>query len=97
MTIHEDVNRAQAAVRSLESAVLGLRTHLGTHIEVQRLADDVMRCAADLSRLEDELAPSRQVEQHEIVIIPDGEYDTSLWADGDVDAEGIGVPGRRAP
>lgn len=97
MTIHEDLNRAQAAVRNLESAVLGLRAHLGPHIEVLRLADDVVRCAADLSRLEDQTSPPRQVAHQDIVIIPDGEYDSSLWADGDVDAEGIGVPGRSAP
>ncbi|HET7328872.1 MAG TPA: hypothetical protein VFJ14_16495 [Nocardioidaceae bacterium] len=97
MSIHDDLYRAHAAVRDLQSAVLGLRAHLGTHIDVLRLADDVARCAADLGRLEEQTSPARRVPEHEFVVIPDGEYDESLWADGDVDAEGLGVPGRRAP
>lgn len=97
MTIHEDLDRAQCAVRNLESAVLGLRAHLGTHVDVLRLSDDVVRCAADLSRLADQTSAPRRVAEHELVVIPDGEYDTALWAGGDVDDEGLGVPGRRAP
>lgn len=97
MTLHEDLYRAQTAVRSLESAVLGLRSRLGSHVDVERLADDVVRCAADLGRLEDQIAPPRRAPNQDMVVIPDGEYDHSLWADGDVDAEGIGAPGRRAP
>jgi hypothetical protein len=30
-------------------------------------------------------------------MVPDADYDAALWAGGDLDAEGLGVPGRRAP
>jgi hypothetical protein len=97
MTINDDLTRARGAVRSLESAVRGLRTQLGAHIDVQRLADDIERCASDLSRLEQQAGTFRQTPERPLVVIPDGEYDTSMWSEGDVDAEGLGVPGRRAP
>ena len=97
MNIYDDLSRAESAVRKLENAVQGLRAHLGPHIDVLRLADDVTRCAIDLSRLEDQTSAQRRVSLQEVIVIPDGEYDTSLWADGDVDSEGLGAPGRRAP
>lgn len=93
----DDLNRAQVAVESLASAVTQLRTRLGEHIDVLRLADDVERCAADLRRLREQTAPSARESAEPYVLVPDREYDASLWADGDVDAEGLGVPGRRAP
>lgn len=97
MTIHDDLSRAHASVRAMESAVLGLRARLGAHVDVERLADDVLRCAADLSRLDEQTATSPRTSHQALIVIPDEEYDASLWADGDVDAEGLGVPGRRAP
>jgi hypothetical protein len=97
MTIHNDLNRVRSALLNLEGAVLGLRAHLGPHIDVLRLADDVARCAADLSRLEDQTSTPCGVPKQAMIVIPDEEYDRSMWADGDVDAEGLGVPGRRAP
>lgn len=97
MTIHDDLNRAASAVRNLESAVLGLRAHLGPHLDVLRLADDVARCSNDLSRLEDQVSDRRRPAIEEVVVISDEQYDTSLWAGGDVDSEGLGAPGRRAP
>jgi hypothetical protein len=96
MTIHDDLVRAATAVRNLENAVLGLRSHLGSHLDVLRLADDVTRCSSDLARLEGQTSRRSEV-SHEVVVITDEEYDTSLWAEGDVDSEGLGVPGRRAP
>lgn len=97
MAIHEYLDRAHVAVRDLEGAVLGLRANLGSHIDVERLADDVLRCAADLSRLDTHAGPPRRSAHQPVIIIPEEEYDASLWADGDVDSEGLGVPGRRAP
>lgn len=97
MTIQDDLGRAASAVRNLESAVLGLRAHLGPHLDVLRLADDVTRCSNDLSRLEDQESAQRRPPVQEVVVISDEQYDTSLWADGDVDSEGLGAPGRRAP
>jgi hypothetical protein len=98
MNIHDELDRAAGAVRTLESAVLGLRARLGTHIDVQRLADDVVRCAADLSRLGEDTVTGRSAPAcSEPIIVPDEAYDVALWADGDVDDEGLGVAGRRAP
>lgn len=97
MNVNDDLARARGAVGNLESAVRGLRAHLGAHIDLQRLADDVERCVGDLSRLEVQVAKPSPVPEEPFVVVPDEEYDTSLWADGDVDAEGLGVPGRQAP
>ena len=97
MTIHDDLNRAASAVRNLENAVLGMRAQLGPHLDVLRLADDVSRCSDDLNRLEDQLSPRRRPPPEEFVVISDEQYDTSLWAGSDVDSEGLGAPGRRAP
>lgn len=98
MRIHEDLDRAERAVHCLESAVLSLREQLGPHLDLLRLADDVARCAADLKRLSDHTpGHRRRVADHDLVVIPDGEYDPSLWPADDVDIEGLGAPGRRAP
>jgi len=98
MTIHDDLNRAESAVRELENAVLCLRAHLGPHVDVLRLADDAARCAIDLNRLADQTSSvPRRVPLQEVVVIPDEEYDMSLWAGVDVESEGLGAPGRRAP
>ncbi len=97
-TIEEELTRAVLAVRNLQSAVLGLRARLGSNIDVERLADDAERCTADLSRLEQHTLSRRTaLPRQEFIVIPDGEYDPGFWADGDVDGEGLGVPGRRAP
>ena len=59
MSIEDEVARAVLAVRDLQNAVLGLRARLSSDIDVQRLADDVERCAADLSRLEQHTLAAR--------------------------------------
>lgn len=94
MNIDDDLSRAQSAVRGLESAVRGLRAHLGPHIDLLRLADDVNRCAIDLSRLEGQAAAQPRATLQDVIVIPDGDYDSSLWADGDVDSEGLGATAR---
>lgn len=90
MNFYDDLNTAESAVRKLENAALALQARLGPHIDVLRLADDITRCAADLSRLRG-LAPARRrVPLTEAIVIPDGDYDTSLWAGVEVDSEGLG-------
>lgn len=94
MTIHEELDRTRRHVQALEISLAGLRNQLGPHLDVLRLIDDVARCSADLRRLEEQVrAPQRQ----ELVVIPDGDYEHGLWGAGDVDHEGLGAPGRRAP
>lgn len=94
MNIDNDLRRAENAVGRLESAVRNYRRYLGPHIDVLRLADDVARCAMDLSRLQAETAAQPRTSLQEVIVIPDGDYDRSLWADGDVDSEGLGATGR---
>jgi hypothetical protein len=94
MTIHDELDRTRQAVLALEKALMALRNQLGPHLDVLRLLDDLDRCSTDLGRLEEQVrAPRRQ----ELVVIPDGDYDHGLWGAGDVDHEGLGAPGRRAP
>ncbi|MFG1626303.1 hypothetical protein [Kribbella sp. NPDC049227] len=94
MTIHDELANTRQAVLALEKTLMALRNRLGPHLDVLRLLDDLDRCSTDLRRLEQQVgAPRRQ----ELVVIPDGDYDHGLWGAGDVDHEGVGAPGRRAP
>jgi hypothetical protein len=94
MTIHDELDRTRQAALALEKALMALRNQLGPHLDVLRLLDDLDRCTTDLRRLEEQVrAPRRQ----EFVVIPDDDRDHGLWGAGDVDHEGVGAPGRRAP
>jgi hypothetical protein len=89
MTIHDELDRTRLALQALEKSLVALRNQLGAHLDVLRLLDDLDRCRTDLRRLEGQLRPSRR---HELVVIPEGDYDHGFWAD--VEHEGLG---RRAP
>ncbi|GAB3930086.1 hypothetical protein ACFCV3_01860 [Kribbella sp. NPDC056345] len=94
MTIHEELHRTRSALLALEKSLMSLRNHLGEHLDVLRLLDDLERCTSDLRRLEDQVhVPVRG----ELMVIPDDDRDHGLWGAGDVDHEGVGAPGRRAP
>ncbi|TDD60924.1 hypothetical protein E1263_08970 [Kribbella antibiotica] len=94
MTIHEELQRTRTALLALEKSLMSLRNHLGAHIDVLRLLDDLERCTTDLRRLEDQIiTPAHR----ELIVIPDDDRDHGLWGAGDVDHEGVGAPGRRAP
>jgi hypothetical protein len=97
MTIHEQLGHAEHSLQRLEGAVVGLRSLLGPDLDVQRLADDVARCRDDLARLRRQAPAPQPAPERDVIVIPDDEYDSGLWQGGDVDAEGLGVPGRRAP
>ncbi|MGC4943484.1 hypothetical protein [Kribbella sp. DT2] len=94
MSIHDELDRTRQALQALEQAVAGLRSRLGPHLDVLRLMDDLARCTADLRRLEEQV---RAPQRHELMVIPDDDRDHGLWGAGDVDHEGLGAPGRRAP
>jgi hypothetical protein len=97
MTIHEHLVHAERSLQGLEGAVAGLRSLLGPDLDVVRLGDDVARCREDLARLRTQAPAPPPDAERDVIMVPDGEYDTGLWQGADVDAEGIGVPGRRAP
>ncbi|GAA0591279.1 hypothetical protein HPO96_04875 [Kribbella sandramycini] len=94
MTIHEELQRTRTALIALEKSLVSLRNHLGPHLDVLRLLDDHERCTADLRRLEEQI---RIPQRAELMVIPDDDRDHGLWGAGDVDHEGVGAPGRRAP
>ena len=94
MTIHDELGQTRRALQNLEKALAGLRNQLGPHLDVLRLIDDVSRCSTDLRRLEEQVGPPRR---YELVVIPDDDGDHGLWGARDVDHEGLGAPGRRAP
>ena len=94
MAIHEELVRTRQAVLMLEKSLVALRNQLGPHLDVLRLVDDLDRCSTDLRRLEDQVGAPRPLE---LVVIPDDDRDHGLWGAGDVDHEGVGAPGRRAP
>jgi hypothetical protein len=97
MTIEHVLNRVEEGLRATEDAVRGLRSHLAADLDVLRLTDDLARCHQDLARLRAHLRLPTQATTDEVIVVPDGDYDAALWDDGDFDAEGLGVPGRRAP
>lgn len=97
MTIREDLNRVEQGLHVLEHAASGLRSRLATDVDVERLSDDIARCRADLARLRAHVRLPREATDQDVIVIPEGEYDTALWQGEDIDAEGLGVPGRRAP
>jgi hypothetical protein len=97
MSIHEELDRVEEGLRALEGAALALRSRLGTDLDAVRLAEDVTRCREDLARLRLHVRPAAQAPAQEVIMVFDADYDAALWAGGDLDAEGLGVPGRRAP
>ncbi|MFC0622471.1 hypothetical protein [Kribbella deserti] len=81
VNIREDLDHATRAVRDLEAAVGRLQHRIGHHLDVQRLADDVQRCQADLLRL---TTQTRQPASHpDLVLVPDDDYDATMWQDAD--------------
>ena len=85
MTISEELDRTRAALLALEKSLMALRNRIGPHLDVLRLLDDLERCTADLRRLEQQVRAPRR---HELVAIPDGDYDHDFWADAE--HEGLG-------
>ena len=89
MTISEELDRTRAALLALEKSLMALRNRIGPHLDVLRLLDDLERCTADLRRLEQQVRAPRR---HELVVIPDDDYDHDFW--GEAEHEGLG---RTAP
>ena len=92
MTISDELGKTRQALLALEKSLVALRNQLGPHLDVLRLLDDLDRCSSDLRRLEQQVRAPRA---HELVVIPDDDYDHGFWAEAE--HEGLGAPGRRAP
>jgi len=97
MTIKDELTRAEHSLNVLRHAAVGLRSHLGADLDVMRLTDDIARCCEDVARLRTHVPTPHQPTMSDVIVVPDHDYDAGLWAGVDVDAEGLGVPGRRAP
>ncbi|NIK61262.1 hypothetical protein [Kribbella shirazensis] len=97
MTISDELDRTRSALQALEKSLVALRNRVGPHLDVLRLLDDVDRCSTDLKRLEQQVRAPHHPGRHDLVVIPDDDRDHGLWGAGDVDHEGVGAPGRRAP
>jgi hypothetical protein len=89
MTISDELDQTRAALLALEKSLMALRNRVGPHLDVLRLLDDLERCTADLRRLEQQVRAPRR---HELVTIPDDDYDHDFWAEAE--HEGLG---RTAP
>ena len=85
MTISDELDRTRAALFALDKSLAALRNRLGPQLDVLRLLDDLSRCTADLERLEQQVRAPRR---HELVVIPDDDYDQEFWADAE--HEGLG-------
>jgi hypothetical protein len=89
MTISGELDRTRTALLALEKSLVALKNRLGPHLDVLRLLDDLERCTADLRRLEQQVRAPRR---HDLVVIPDDDYDHDFWAEAE--HEGLG---RTAP
>lgn len=90
------VEGVREAVRRLAHAVDLLRVAYGDTLGVRRLTSDVQRLDADLDEL-GEPQPGHRPPPHleDLEVIPDDEYDASMWSDAE--QEGVGAPDRHAP
>ncbi|MGZ0147606.1 hypothetical protein ACXJJ3_11090 [Kribbella sp. WER1] len=86
MTISDELDRTRAALVALEKSLVALRNRVGSHVDLLRLLDDLERCTVDLRRLEQQVGGRRR--SHELVAIPDDDYDRDFWAEAE--QEGLG-------
>jgi hypothetical protein len=87
MTVHDDLATAQRALTELERAVRALKLHFGPSLDMRRLEEDVSRISSDVALLT-ETAPPTATARRPLEVIPEGDYDRSLWQDAD--DEGLG-------
>jgi hypothetical protein len=88
MTVHDDLGTAQRALTELERAARALKLHFGPSHDMRRLEDDVSRIHQDLALLAETAPPAGAAPRRTLEVIPDGDYDRSLWQDAD--DEGLG-------
>jgi hypothetical protein len=86
-------------IGQLRQCVGALRSRYGDASAIRRLANDVERLDIDLCELETPIPPQKRapelIDRSQIVKIPEGPYDPSLWQGAD--DEGIGGYHRDLP
>jgi hypothetical protein len=95
VTVHEELDAAQGALRELQRRTRALSIHLGPTLDLRRLAEDVSRVGADLALLREAAAPAGPSNRVDLETVEDREYDRSFWADAE--DEGLGAGLRRVP
>jgi len=88
MTVHDDLATAQRALTELERAVRALKLHFGPSHDVRRLEEDVARIHQDIALVAEAAPATGGAPRRTLEVIPEGEYDRSLWQDAD--DEGLG-------
>ncbi|MFC0599738.1 hypothetical protein [Streptomyces palmae] len=97
MSLTDDLTTAQRCLDDLDRAVARLEQRVGSGPDIRRIRSGSGHLRESLALLR-ETTPGAMLPdtpQRELVVIPDTPYDASLWSD--VDDEGLGVRGRRAP
>ncbi|KUJ66442.1 hypothetical protein ACZ90_36895 [Streptomyces albus subsp. albus] len=97
MSLTHDLTAAQRCLDDLDRAVTRLEQQVGSGPDIRRIRSDSGHLRESLALLRETapLAAPAEKPHRELVIIPDTPYDASLWSD--VDDEGVGARGRRAP
>jgi hypothetical protein len=88
VTVHDDLATAQRALTELERAVRALKLHFGPSLDLRRLEGDVSRIHEDVAMLAETAPPAGAGARRPLEVIPEEEYDRSLWQDAD--DEGLG-------
>ncbi|TJZ45298.1 hypothetical protein FCH28_28540 [Streptomyces piniterrae] len=101
MTPHDAVTAVERSLDDLVRSVGRLENLVGSGLEVRRMRSDTDHLRESLGLLKESVAaapPGRLTPGNggeAMVPVPDTPYDSKLWTD--VDEEGLGARGRRAP
>lgn len=84
----EAIGGVRRALADLERAVVTLRGSYGETLGVRRLHSDVRRIGDDLDELGEPRPETVPAQGQPLEVVPDDEYDPSLWAGAE--DEGLG-------
>jgi hypothetical protein len=94
MNAQTEMATAGHALDALARIARTLTDHFGATLDVRRFSEDVQRLRVSLSLLSDAVLPPQAEPAHDLVAIPDLDYDPSFWLDAD--HEGVGGVARLA-
>ncbi|GEB52076.1 MULTISPECIES: hypothetical protein [Streptomyces] len=95
MALHEELTAAQRCLDDLARSVDRLAQQVGAGLEIRRVRSDTEHLKESLALLRDAAPRQAPAPLVEMVPVPEQPYDQGLWTD--VDDEGLGASGRRAP